>query len=150
MDPYQLEKMKKLMEDRPGRSRGKKKCRRRDNNQETSGGRRKVRNPAWYESNCVVCWAGGIARRTARYCKECSLDPEWTFKIRIGGWADVCQPRLCSDECWEKFHTTRIHGLDFNQRRTRRRKSGPDMTRRGNRQRSAGPVNRATSCSTSH
>ena len=85
VDQWQLDDMKKLMEDRTGRSRGVKKNRVRDKSRETLGGARKVRNPAWYKGICVVCWAAGKTRRVARYCKECSLDPEWKFKCRIGG-----------------------------------------------------------------
>ena len=121
VDEDQLQAMTRRMEENPGREGGPKKNRARDAN--WSNG--KVRNPAWYESNCIVCWAGGKKRRTARYCVECSMDPAWTFKCRIGGWAKESQPRLCSTECWNRFHTMRIHGLDFNQRQPQRRRGRP-------------------------
>ena len=128
---HELEKMKQLMIDNPGRPRPTKRPRRRDQKRIHNG--KKVRNPAWYESVCVVCWAAGKTRRTARYCKECSIDPTWTFRTRIGGWADQCQPRLCSDACWTMFHTQRIPGLDFNQRKVRRVRRAAAATNSGGR-----------------
>lgn len=143
VDKDQLQSMTRRMEQNPGRSGGPKKNRERDGNCVNG----KIRNPAWYESNCIVCWAVGKKRRTARYCIECSLDPNWTFKCRIGGWAKECQPRLCSTACWNKFHTLRIHGLDFNQRRSQRQRRGRPVQSRVNsrsRRRSEGVTNHSS------
>lgn len=129
VDRDQLVAMRKRMEDNPGRERAEKNDRNRDARRLSNN---KVRNPAWYESNCIVCWARGKSRRTGRYCQECALDPSWTFKCRIGGWANECQPRLCSKACWTAFHTQRINLLDFNHRRKKRPRA-PQSRRRNSR-----------------
>ena len=142
VDEFQLDAMEKRMTDFPGNHKGAQRARVRDEHRggRTAGRTTKVRNPAWYESTCIVCWAFGKKKRTAMYCKECSLDPVWSFKCRIGGWANECQPHICSKECWVKFHTQRIPGLDFNQRtsvrprpRGRRARTTPAQTRRARR-----------------
>ena len=93
-------------------------------------GEQVFRNPYWHAGQCVVCWARGKRRMTSRYCRECSEDRGWTFTSRRGGTFNRYKPRLCSDECWIKFHTSQVYGLDYQMRtqrhsRARGRRSTP-------------------------
>ena len=80
----------------------------------------KVRSPLFFTGLCVVCWAQGKKKKTNKYCLECSLDRSWTYKTRGDGYTLNYHPRLCSRECWEVFHTSRVAGLDFQQRKRTR------------------------------
>ena len=80
----------------------------------------KVRSPMFFNGLCVICWSKGKTRRTNRYCLECALDPTWSYKIRSDGYTFKYHPRLCSRECWDVFHTSRVSGLDFQQRKKAR------------------------------
>ena len=88
-----------------------------------------VRNPMFTGgADCVVCKyhpdpSKRRSRRTNRYCRECSVDSGWPFTLRCTGYQLELHPRLCSDECWKMFHTTRISLLDNAARKKRKRKS---------------------------
>jgi len=122
------QELKQMMLDNPatkGRasSNKTKKPRRRDANRKDG----KVLNPAFFNSSCVVCWARGDRRLTNRYCRECSKDRVWPAGMnRGGGYMTEFHPRLCSPECWDKFHTERIPGLDFSVRKRMRRDPNDD------------------------
>ena len=91
----------------------------------------KVLNPAYFISACVVCWAntrgtGRTPKRTNKYCRECSKEERWPKGMtRGGGYMDDFHPRLCSERCWKRFHTERIHNLDLNPWKQRRNASSP-------------------------
>jgi len=85
----------------------------------------KVPNPGFFAAPCVVCWAqrttGTRLPVTTRYCRECKMEDHWPKSMFRGkGYKKNYGPRLCSAECWEKFHAERISGLDFATKRTRR------------------------------
>ena len=49
------------------------------------------------------------------------MEDHWPKSMFRGtGYKKKYGPRLCSIECWEKFHTERIPGLDFCIKRKRR------------------------------
>ena len=77
------------------------------------------RNPYWHLGQCVVCWAAGKRRMTNKYCRECSEDKAWKFSSRRKGTFDLYKPRLCSQDCWEKFHSGQVYGLDHHMRNRR-------------------------------
>ena len=89
----------------------------------------KVRSAISFAANCVVCWASGTNKRTLFYCRECQLDPNWTYKPRANGWALAYHPRLCSDECFVKFHQEQVHGLDHHKRKFTRDRGHCNNTR---------------------
>ena len=73
---------------------------------------------------CIVCkffFNKDKPTKTMRYCRECKTDPQWPETTRAKGWQLQFQPRLCSKQCFDIFHTTRISGLDFRQVRRRKR-----------------------------
>ena len=121
-----------LMAERPAKNgkaklARKKKSRRRDRFRKDG----KVLNPAYFLSRCVVCWAdtrgtGRTPTRTNKYCRECSKEERWPKGMtRGGGYMDDFHPRLCSKKCWKRFHTARIHNLDLNPWKIRRKASSP-------------------------
>ena len=154
--PQELRKLHDLHSDDP-RPPSKKRPRASDANKVDKDGNRLVRNPYWHSSVCVVCWAGitnadranpaRLRRKqkpTSFYCRECSLESRWTYKVRVGQSFHRYHPRLCSEKCFKLFHTREIHGLDHHQvRRTRtvssrtrsatRRVNTPQPVRRANR-----------------
>ena len=135
----------------------RKRARAADNGRVNKDGIRIYRNPYWHSSVCVVCWAGiTLADRadparlrrkqkpTSFYCRECSLEARWTYKVRVGKTFHRYHPRLCSDKCFKLFHTREIYGLDHHpHKRTRtvsarvraanRRTTTPHPVRRINR-----------------
>ena len=81
----------------------------------------KVRSKIHFTSQCVVFWGSGKNSSTDRYCRECAPRMDnWTYKTRGDGYMSKYHPRLCSSDCFVKYHTTRINGLDYNQRKARR------------------------------
>ena len=86
----------------------------------------KVLNPAYFLSTCVVCWAdtrgtGRKPTRTNKYCRECSKEERWPKGMtRGGGYMHNFHPCLCSERCWKRFQTQRIHNLDLNPWKQRR------------------------------
>ena len=105
---------KKRMDNNPSKRKSKKKNRKRDRSRSNG----LVRNPAFTGGSwCVVCRYHPDPKkrrdvRTNRYCRECSYNPEWPFSLRCSGYQKELHPRLCSDECFVYFHTTRIPKLD--------------------------------------
>ena len=128
----ELQKLHELHEDDP-QPPSKKRPRAADHGRVDKDGNRLYRNPYWHSSCCVVCWAGiTIADRadparlrrkqkpTSYYCRECSLETRWTYRVRVGQSFHRYHPRLCSDRCFKLFHSREIHGLDHHpHRRTR-------------------------------
>ena len=121
----------------------RKRARANDDSRQDSEGRRLVHNPFWHSSVCVVCWAGitvqdradpGRLRRkqkpTSFYCRECSLEQHWTYRVRIGKSFHRYHPRLCSERCFKIFHTREIFGLDHHQRSRRQQRRSPRQPRR--------------------
>ena len=110
----------------PSSRKSKKKARKRDFNRRDD----KVRNP-YHTSNsaCIVCkFHFKRQRLTAKYCRECIIDPRWGKRVtRATGWQKAFHPRLCSPECSDIFHKTEIRGLDFatTKRRTRKKYKYP-------------------------
>ena len=78
------------------------------------------RNPYWTSGTCVVCWAKKKQVYTTKYCRECSLQSKWTYKLRHGESFEIYAPRLCSKRCWDIFHSGEIHGLDHHHRKRKR------------------------------
>ena len=92
-------------------------------------GARVVRNPYWHTGQCVVCWAAGKRRMTSKYCRECAEDPNWTYHSRRRGTFKRYTPRLCSRECWVKFHGGQVYGLDHHKRQQRTNRARGPRTR---------------------
>ena len=119
----------RMMNDNPNtfmkRSRGNRDPRQRDTRRRDG----KVRSPSFFNGLCVVCWSKGKRKKTNKYCQECSLDRTWTYKTRGDGYTRDFHPRLCSRECWDLFHTSRVAGLDFQHRkRSRSNRHAPSVT----------------------
>ena len=74
----------------------------------------KVRNPMYTSlSNCLVCkYVHNKVQQTAKYCRECTWQSRWPKTIRAKGYQLKLHPRLCSQECFDYFHTYRIPDLD--------------------------------------
>ena len=120
----------------------RKRARSNDANRRDAEGRRLVRNPFWHSSICVVCWAditetdranpARLRRKqkpTSFYCRECSIEPRWTYALRVGESFRRYHPRLCSERCFHIFHTQEIYGLDHHQRQRRDRRNSPRQQR---------------------
>lgn len=110
----------------PSKRKSKKKPRKRDLDRLDF----KVRNPYHTSSSpCIVCkFHFKRQRLTAKYCRECIIDPRWGKRVtRATGWQKAFHPRLCSPECSDIFHKTEIRGLDFatTKRRTRKKYKYP-------------------------
>ena len=82
---------------------------------------------------------------TSKFCRECKLEPRWTYATRTGESFKCYAPRLCSTKCWDDFHSAEIFGLDHHQRNRKRTRavqrrarasnsSTPQPVRRANRQ----------------
>ena len=119
-----------------------KRARKADGNRKDKDGRQLFRNPFWHSSVCVVCWAGITAkdradpaklrkklRPTSFYCRECSLESRWTYRVRVGKSFHRYHPRLCSQKCFEIFHTREIFGLDHHQRARQKQRRSRRMQR---------------------
>ena len=98
---------------------------------------RKVRNPLFTSAGvCLVCkYQYGRRRETLRYCRECCVDKftGWSRTNRATGFAKDFHPRLCSEECFEFFHTYNIKGLDYCVKRQRSNTTTPTRTPPGRR-----------------
>ena len=88
----------------------------------------RARNPHWHLGQCVVCWGRGKRKLTSKYCRECALEARWTFKTRKPTTYHRYVSRLCSYECWRKFHEGQVYGLDHHMRSVSRGGPGSNTT----------------------
>lgn len=115
--PELAAKNQKIVDANPSKNKSKKQPRKRDQFRKDN----KVRNPFYTSSSaCVVCLftkqdANGkpLKTYTFSYCRECMPQPHWPKTTRATGYQRALHPRLCSEACFEYFHTNRIPGLDF-------------------------------------
>ena len=122
--PDEAKEWEARMKANPCRRVSKKKPRYRDNERTND----LVLNPAFTSgADCVVCKyhpdpSKRRSRRTNSYCRECSHDSNFPFTLRCSGYKLDMHPRLCSQECFELFHSTRISLLDIPRARKRKRR----------------------------
>ena len=117
--PQQAQINRRIAAANPTARKLNRKPRRRDRSRKTN----KVRNPLYTSASvCLVCkYQYGRRRETLKYCRECNVETfkSWPKTNRATGFATKFHPRLCSQKCFDYFHTHTIKGLDYARKRQR-------------------------------
>ena len=115
--PEHAEFNQRIVDGNPGNRTSKKLIWRKRDEDRKNG---KIHNPMYTSlSACIVCrfslpdtthrYVHNTIRKTARYCRECKWQSNWPQTIRAKGYQLLLHPRLCSRQCFDYFHTHRIH-----------------------------------------